>query len=112
MDVERTDEREEFSALYREHYGAVLRYCRRRTDEETARDAAAETFLVAWRRREVVPQDPLPWLYGVARRVLANAARGAGRQRRTRPRGILVGLVPVDPHRQRPGAVGRRPHRS
>jgi RNA polymerase sigma-70 factor (ECF subfamily) len=36
-----------------------------------APDVVAETFLVAWRRLDDVPADPLPWLYGVARRVLA-----------------------------------------
>jgi RNA polymerase sigma-70 factor (ECF subfamily) len=41
----------------------------------------SETFLVAWRRLDSVPDDPLPWLYGVARRVLANQRRSAGRAR-------------------------------
>lgn len=46
-------------------------------------DAAAETFTVAWRRREALPWDrPLPWLYGVACRVLGNQRRSAFRQRR------------------------------
>ncbi len=40
----------------------------------------AETFLVAWRRLDDVPADALPWLYGVARRVLANERRSAGRR--------------------------------
>ena len=39
----------------------------------------AETFLVAWRRLDDVPADALPWLYGVARRVLANQRRSADR---------------------------------
>jgi DNA-directed RNA polymerase specialized sigma24 family protein len=62
--------------LYREHYDSVLSYAARRIDPDTARDIAAETFLVAWRRSTAVPQDPRlvrPWLYGVARRVLWNA---------------------------------------
>jgi len=37
---------------------------------------------VAWRRRSVVPEDALPWLYGVARRALADQRRGASRRRR------------------------------
>ena len=38
----------------------------------------AETFLVAWRRRADVPagEGARLWLYGVARRVLANQRRG------------------------------------
>jgi RNA polymerase sigma factor (sigma-70 family) len=71
-----------FIALYQRQYDAVLRYALRRTDPETARDVAAETFLVAWRRLDVVPADhadAAPWLYGVARRVLANAERARRR---------------------------------
>ncbi len=70
---------EDFSDLYQAHY---LRYALRRTDPETARDVAAETFLVAWRRLDVIPPDDGqggPWLYGVARRVLANAERSRRR---------------------------------
>jgi RNA polymerase sigma-70 factor, ECF subfamily len=71
-----------FSALYQRQYDAVLRYALRRTDPETARDVVAETFLIAWRRLDVVPADDAsagPWLYGVARRVLANAERSQRR---------------------------------
>ncbi len=73
---------ERFTALYRAHYGAVLRYACRRTDPDTALDVAAETFLVAWRRLAAVPSDPAqaePWLYGVARRTLANSDRSRRR---------------------------------
>jgi|HubBroStandDraft_1064217.scaffolds.fasta_scaffold173829_3 RNA polymerase sigma factor (sigma-70 family) len=76
------DVEERFSALYRAHYAAVLRYASRRTDPDTARDVASETFLVAWRRRMAVPAEPdqvEPWLYGVARRVLANSDRSSRR---------------------------------
>jgi RNA polymerase sigma factor (sigma-70 family) len=71
-----------FTALYRAHYAPVLRYACRRADPELARDVAAETFLVAWRRIASVPADPaqaLPWLYGVARLVLANSDRSRRR---------------------------------
>ena len=47
--------RERFSGLYEEHYEHVLRYALRRTDAEMARDVAAETFTVAWRRMEQIP---------------------------------------------------------
>lgn len=76
------DAAEQFSDLYRRHCEAVLRYALRRTDPETARDVVAETFLVAWRRADVAPADDdltAPWLYGIARRVLANAARSRRR---------------------------------
>lgn len=84
MDVD-----ERFNALYRAHATAVLRYACRRTDPDTARDVVAETFLVAWRKLAAVPVDPAqaePWLYGVARRVLANVDRSAQRTLRVAAR--------------------------
>lgn len=48
-----------------------------------AADLLSETFVVAWRRSDRLPADPEQarmWLFGVARRVLANAVRGDIRQ--------------------------------
>ena len=71
-----------FQSLYDAYQRPVLAYFLRRTDEATAFDGAAETFLVAWRRIDDVPDDrQLPWLYGVSRRVLANLRRGERRYR-------------------------------
>jgi len=82
-----------FVGLYERAYADVLRYARRRVDEDAARDVAAETFLVAWRRLEAIPAEPLPWLYGVAWGVLANEARRARRQQRVA--GRVAALLPV-----------------
>ncbi|HET7574727.1 MAG TPA: sigma-70 family RNA polymerase sigma factor [Solirubrobacterales bacterium] len=74
-----------FNRLYRVHGRAVLAYALRRVEErEDAADVVAETFLVAWRRLGEVPGDEgaRPWLYGVARRVIANQRRSE--RRRTR----------------------------
>jgi RNA polymerase sigma-70 factor (ECF subfamily) len=73
-----------FDTLFIENQRAVLRYAMRRTESAAdAEDVAAETFTICWRRLEVVPVDqPLPWLYAVARRVLANQRRGRGRLER------------------------------
>lgn len=70
---------ERFEVLFRENYPAVRAYALRRAPRDVAQDVAAETFLVAWRRLDDVPGDALPWLYGVARRVLANTRRSADR---------------------------------
>lgn len=42
----------------------------------------AETFLVAWRRLDELPDEAKPWLLGVARRVLATSGgpRDGGRR--------------------------------
>lgn len=68
-----------FTALFEGSYLRVLRYCRRRIDPESARDVTAEVFLVAWRRWDDVPVNALPWLYGVARRAIANDHRAKER---------------------------------
>ena len=72
-----------FQAIYDAHYGAVVAYARRRTsDPVDVQDAVAETFTIAWRRMAEVPDADaaLPWLYGVARRVMANQRRGNRRR--------------------------------
>jgi RNA polymerase sigma-70 factor, ECF subfamily len=69
-----------FEALYAEYYGHVLGYVLRRAPAAIAADVVADVFLVAWRRLEQVPDEPLPWLLGVARKTLANERRG-GRRR-------------------------------
>jgi RNA polymerase sigma-70 factor (ECF subfamily) len=48
---------------------------------EAADEIAAETFLVAWRRMDVLPADPLPWLYGIARNIVARHHTASGRRR-------------------------------
>ena len=58
----------------------MLAYALRRTERATAEDVVAETFVIAWRRLDEVPDPPLPWLLGVARRVLANQRRGERRR--------------------------------
>src|SRR5690242_8010056 len=74
------DDRERFERLYRENFRAVLRFAATRIDPERAKDVVAETFLVAWRRLDEVPDEPLPWLLGVARRVIAGQFRSQTRR--------------------------------
>jgi RNA polymerase sigma-70 factor (ECF subfamily) len=45
-------------------------------------DVVSEVFLVAWRRLDELPDDPLPWLLVTARRVVANHWRGRVRLQR------------------------------
>ena len=74
------DERKDrFRSIFEEHAGSVLSYALRRVDSpDEAKDVVSETFLVAWRRLDSIPEPPLPWLLGTARRVLANQRRAAG----------------------------------
>lgn len=78
-------EERRFRRLYEESYRPLFAYALRRVPApEYASDVVAETLLIAWRRLDVVPagSDALPWLYGVARRVLANQERGLRRAER------------------------------
>ena len=71
---------ERFERLYEQQFERVAAYLLARTDRDAAADALAATFEVAWRRIAEVPEPELPWLLGVARRVLANARRSRARQ--------------------------------
>jgi RNA polymerase sigma-70 factor (ECF subfamily) len=77
----RPDER--FEALYDAHRAALGAYCRRRVPGDLVEDVLAEIFVVAWRRFDQIPDgSELPWLYGVARKVVANQRRGGVRRMR------------------------------
>lgn len=80
----RRDEAATVAALYEQYASNIAAYALRRSTSTDAADVVAETFLVAWRRRDDIPDEPmtLPWLYGIARRVLANQRRA--HQRRSR----------------------------
>jgi len=56
----------QFERLYREYADRVHAYALRRTTPGAADDVVAEVFLVVWRRLGLVPDEPLPWLLGVA----------------------------------------------
>ncbi|MDA0185681.1 hypothetical protein OJ997_35580, partial [Solirubrobacter phytolaccae] len=71
-----------FEALFTEHYAAVHRYALRRAEPPLAEEVVNEAFLVAWRKLDQVPEEPLPWLYSTAGHVLANRRREANRHAR------------------------------
>ena len=69
-----------FERVYEQHFERVAAYVLARTDRDSAAEAVARTFEIAWRRLSDVPVEPLPWLLGVARRVLAEQRRAQGRR--------------------------------
>lgn len=77
-----------FRSLYDQHYDAIHSYFLRRTGAVSAPDLAAEVFLVAWRRIDVVPrsEETLLWLYGVAANVAAHQRRSMARGARLQTR--------------------------
>jgi RNA polymerase sigma-70 factor, ECF subfamily len=70
---------ERFERVYEDHFQRVAAYLLARSDRALAQDALARTFEVAWRRIDDLPDDPLPWLFSVARKVLADLRRSQGR---------------------------------
>ena len=69
--------------LFEAHHTAVLGYVSRRAGSaDRAADVFSEVFLVAWRRLDDVPPgaEARLWLFGVARRTLANARRATRRR--------------------------------
>jgi RNA polymerase sigma factor (sigma-70 family) len=81
-----------FAALFHAHYGAVCRYVAARAERDAVEDVAADTFMVAWRRRDELPDEPQPWLLGTAARCLANHRRSAMRRARV---GERLGDLPA-----------------
>ena len=65
------DAEERFTLLYDRYYRNVLGYVLLRAEQAVAEDVCSETFLVAWRRLDELPEQVLPWLLGVARNKLA-----------------------------------------
>lgn len=83
-EVDETAQADRFGELFRAHYPSIHAYCRRRTDSGRVDDAVAETFLVAWRRIDDVPdgREALLWLYRVAHRVVGHQWRSSTRRSR------------------------------
>ncbi len=65
-----------FEHLFSIAYDDLCRFVRRRIDDGD--DVVADTFLVAWRRLDDVPTedgDARAWLFGTARKLMANRRR-------------------------------------
>jgi RNA polymerase sigma-70 factor (ECF subfamily) len=74
-----------FREIYEANYAPLGAYALRRcATAEDAADVVAETFAIAWRRIRQVPaeRDATLWLFGTARKVLANQRRGERRRAR------------------------------
>ena len=85
----------QFEALLDQVHAPLWRYLRRRTAE--ADDVLADTLAVLWRRRDEVPDQPLPWAYAVARGCLQNADRSARRRLSLVQRLVREPLAPAPP---------------
>src|SRR2546427_13086722 len=69
-----------FEAMFDHPAGRVYAYAARRSTPDVANEVVSETFLIAWRKLDAVPADPLPWLLNVTGKVLANRRRSDQRR--------------------------------
>jgi len=80
----------EFTRSWQRDGPRVAAYARRHVAVDDVQDVVAETFLQAWRRWDVVPQPPIAWLVGTARKVIGNHLRSKGRRTALHERLVLL----------------------
>ncbi|MET9063832.1 RNA polymerase sigma factor [Streptosporangium sandarakinum] len=76
------DDPEWFAGIFDRYVRQIHRYAARRLGTQAADDIAAETFLIAFRRRasyDLTQRLARPWLYGIATRLIARHRRGEER---------------------------------
>ncbi|OEV05454.1 RNA polymerase sigma factor [Streptomyces oceani] len=86
---------EAFTTLYDRHAAAIHRYATFRLGDDHADDIVAETFLVAFRKRQRYDRDRAdarPWLYGIASNLISKHRRFEARSYRMLAR---IGQDPV-----------------
>ena len=92
---------ERFRRVFATHHEAIQRYCARRLDTwDDANDAAAEVFLVVWRRVHELPpgEEAKLWIYGIARNTVKDFYRKKSRYSALRVRlAGQRGAVATDP---------------
>ena len=96
----KTELERQYRLLYERNYAPITAYVRRRVRRADGSDAdiVAEVFVVAWRRFLEVPEQTkeLPWLYGVARNLVANHFRSVQRSSALTDRLMVEERVSVD----------------
>jgi RNA polymerase sigma factor (sigma-70 family) len=78
-------DREVFTEVHDRYFTAVFRYVAGRLDRQVAEDITAETFLVAYDRRNRFDQqrgELRPWLFGIATNLVAGHRRKEARHYR------------------------------
>ncbi len=95
------DDPEAFRELYRRHAVPLLTYLRRNTeDAETAVDLLAETFAIAYEKREKHNPKRGPagaWIFGIARnQVRRTHRRKSAESKAVRRLGIQIGALDED----------------
>lgn len=94
--MNRPDDDVQFTRCWEQDAPRVAAYVRRHMPADDVLDVVSETFLHAWRRWDGVPQPPIPWLIGTARKVIGNQRRAAKRRSALQDRLLIAwdGLTP------------------
>jgi RNA polymerase sigma factor (sigma-70 family) len=97
-------EPDRFAAIYDKYFGELYRYVAGRLGRDVADDLAAETFLVAFRKRDRF--DPArgtvrPWLYGIATTLVGQHRREETRRYRALVQAGRRVLDPSESHDDR-----------
>lgn len=74
-----------FGLIFERHFGAILRYLRRRLDARQAEEATSQTFFVAFDERgrfDRARADARPWLFGIATNIARRHRRSEVRELR------------------------------
>jgi len=71
-----------FEQVYRQNLPSLVAFASRRVGAHDAIEVVAQTFTIAWRRFDDVPAgaEARLWLFGTARRVMANERRSSSRR--------------------------------
>ncbi|VXB60425.1 hypothetical protein NOCARDAX2BIS_250036 [Nocardioides sp. AX2bis] len=86
---------EAFAQFYRQHYGHVTAYVRRRSQGDTDAITSA-VFTIAWQKYDCALRDGLPWLYRTAQLELRNSRRSDSRREAREERDARVGAGRLD----------------
>jgi len=97
---------ERFRSIFQTRYPSIHSYVLRRlgSSGDAVSDVTAQVFHVAWRKRSHLPDPPndLPWLYGVARKLVHRHWRSTRRRRRLQDRLTDEAIVSRDDEPQSP----------
>ncbi|HUD40216.1 MAG TPA: RNA polymerase sigma factor [Streptosporangiaceae bacterium] len=75
------EDADRFCVIYAQNRERVYAYAVSKAGSGLADEILSEVFMVAWRRLEVVPDPPLPWLLAVARNVAMSQSRTTAKER-------------------------------
>ena len=87
---------ERFAVIFDRYFAEVHRYAERRLGTEAADEIAADTFLIAFSKRDGYHQDrrnARPWLYGIATNLIGRHRRRHSAESRAYQRAGLAGLA-------------------